>query len=300
MVDHKVGSSGGSPAKGAGKGKRVRKQKEPKMKPRISLKEAVAAVKPHVEKIARLKAMCSPPTGKDEKGWMLVPGVDAKIAAADLAAAEAELKSVITVLRQGIGYEPISLVLPVGLAIPNTAANLSQFVTNVDVTACPEWSSLQALFDEYRWCGADVKLVVNSTATANVGINTGMFGIAYAPTDAAVPSSISTIAQENHHRIFAMPSLGGSTVTTVGAVSSYSKNEPFDFHFRVKNMEALTVSSTGAISYSPGTWKNLPSGGANAAFDGTFKYYWENGVNSTSNGIASQLAYYHIEFRSRV
>jgi len=198
------------------------------------------------------------------------------------------------------GLKPTRMTLPFNVALNNTAANLSQFVTNVAVTSSPEWTSLQALYDEYRLLGGRVRVsTLARSSGASPGANNGWFCMGYDPLNPSVPSSVSDIAQLAQRVIAAVP------VNTAAGTGPFSvvdgKGHSFAFKTDAKRGGAsgLAFSSTGLVTYAPGMWRDLPTGGSTATTDGLFKVYWINDTASTSATVATAFVELDVELRSR-
>jgi len=265
---------------------------------RMDVRSAIKVIAPHVEKIRLLRANAAgPPTTPlnqaDTKGWMMVPGTDAKIAAAELATAVAEMNGVAALLRQNLGRSGTKLSLPVTIQVNNTAAGLCRFVTNVDVGACADWASLQVLFDEYRWNGADFNLFPQAGSVVAISMSAGQLYIGYDPADASVLTNAANAAELQHHKVVHVPSNAGTLMF------QSQHQSPITLKVRVKPDEVEAITSAGAVSYTPGMWKILPTAGMNVAYDGTIKFFWENNVAGAAAGVASLLSFYHVQFRSR-
>jgi len=263
------------------------------VKPKVDAMHAIRVVKPLLAKLDRLRALCQPPIGKDEKvikGWEMIPTGDMKAAELQMQLADAELKAVVSSIRQGLGMENCKLILPFALAYANTAAGQLFITGNVDCTALPEWASMRTLFDEYRFSG--IKIDISPLASSATALNTesGFMGIAYDPTDNTQLGTLVALAELAHHAIFCLPNFAGAG----GVITT----RPMQFSAHVKPNEALTVASSGVVGYTPGIWKNMPANGANAAYDGAIKFYWTNSGANGANAVAT-MQYFHISFRSR-
>jgi len=260
--------------------------------PKVDVMHAVRTLKPLMSKLASLKAMCVAPKS-DEKGWTVVPTGDTKLADMQAQLADADLKTVVGALKQGIGYEAMKVLLPVRFAVTNTAANQCALVTNIDVGSSNEWPAFLILFDEYRWSGTDTYVLPLAASVASPVADGGMFCIGYDPDGTTMATTSTDIAQLTHHGIFGAPN------ASITGASAVFHGKPWHFKAYVKNREVINpTTATGAVTYSPGSWKSLPAVGSNGSFDGVYKFWWLN-ASANSAIVATLLSYYHVQFRSR-
>jgi len=261
--------------------------------PKVDVMHAVSVIKPLLVKIEKLKALCVPPKVDSKSDWTVVPGGDTKVFEMQAQLADAEMKTIVGALKMGIGYEAMKVLLPIRFAFTNTAANTCALVTNVDVGASNEWTAFQVLFDEYRWSGTTTLLSPLAASVASPVADGGMFCFGYDPDGTTMATSSTDISQLAHHKVFCAPN------ASITGASAVFHGAPWTFEAKVKNREVLNPSTaTGAVTYSPGTWKSLPTPGSNGSFDGVFKVYWLN-ASANSAIVFTSISYYHVQFRSR-
>jgi hypothetical protein len=164
----------------------------------------------------------------------------------------------------------------------------------------PEWNSFAALYDEYRVHGGLVKfqLVYTSPLMATGLDPNSMFVLCYDPTDATVLGSVREGTEMGQHTLVA-----ASTVMYAGATNAYAlgyaraDGKPHEFKFSTGAVKGVTISSTGAINYSPGQWKGVNATGQNSP-DGQLKTYGQTAYATATISVVG-IVYLDVEFRSR-
>lgn len=185
--------------------------------------------------------------------------------------------------------------VPISFSFTNSAANLQQTVTPIDVTQTSEWSAFQTLYDEYRFVRADLSFVAYAGAnpSATSGGSDGLLCMAYDPVDNVVLSNSRNGAELSRFKLFS------GTTGTADTLATSQNGKPWNFKFSCHKDEVLSITNSGTITSAPGTWKNLPGSGANAAYDGYIKTYWSNSNSGASAVTLAGIAEFYIEFRSR-
>ncbi len=164
----------------------------------------------------------------------------------------------------------------------------------------PEWNSFAALYDEYRVHGGLVKFQLTYTSPLmGTGLDpNSMFVLCYDPTDATVLSSVREGTEMGQHTLVA-----ASTVMYAGATNAYAlgyaraDGKPHEFKFSTGAVKGVTISSTGAINYSPGQWKGVNATGQNSP-DGQLKTYGQTSYATATVSVVG-ITYLDVEFRSR-
>jgi len=188
-------------------------------------------------------------------------------------------------------------VLPVTTVFPATVTTgVVNSVLNVDVSASPEWTSIQALFDEYKFESGKYKYTVvaptNTVVLATSTLtNSACFAIGFDPSDSTAGTDVRDIVQLAQHqqkfpRMVATPTIG----TYVGVYGTQD-NIGMEFRWNLSKV-ALTINTSGVGS---GTWKAT---GLGSFSDGYVKTYYQSGFTTAINAVFG-TAYYKIEVRSR-
>jgi len=235
----------------------------------------------------------------DQKaGWIKLPSAtDVKVDSA----LEAELKSFTAFARQaiqsGIGMKAVHLVLPVTTSFQATVTTGTvNPILNVDVSQSPEWASIQALFDEYRFQDGVYKFVIVAPtqtvvlATSTI-INNANFAIGFDPSDSSATTDVRDVVQLAQHvqkfpRMVQTPTIG----TFVGVYGT-ADNEAMTFRWKLSPV-ALVINTSGS---SAGTWKAT---GLGSFTDGFIKMYYRSGFTTALEAVNGTM-YYHVEVRSR-
>jgi hypothetical protein len=185
--------------------------------------------------------------------------------------------------------KPIRLTLPFSFSLANTGVGLCTAVLQIDPSISTEWTSLQALYDEYKMHGFRCEYALISSCVGSTADS--MLVLAWDPVDATALTSVRNGCELTHHKLHALPNVSGANGTLANGT-------PLKFSVSIRNQESLTISSTGQVTGSPGSWKNLPTSGSIGSYDGALKVY---NVNSGGNGVAQVVGilYMDISFRSR-
>jgi len=184
---------------------------------------------------------------------------------------------------------PMEVIVPQGFNAVNGGANTLNLALPVTLSSAPEWSSFAGLYDEYRYAGAEVKIMLNLTANASVSSDC-MLGICYDPADNTPLSSTVNAAQFTRHKIFA------TSATSTGSAAVMPSGKPLDFKYSVKGDEVLSLGSGGIVSSAPGTWRYATNAGL--VNDGAIKFYWSNSGASGAIALVG-IVYHRVQLRSR-
>jgi len=253
------------------------------------------AIMHHAKLMAKVAAV-----GKLSAGWFSV-GKDTKLEDPAIALS-AELKDFTAFARgaigQNLGLKPIAMVLPVTTTFAATVTTgIVNSILNVAVSDSPEWTSIQALFDEYKFHKGvfryDVIAPTNTIVLGTSSIGTSAAcGIGYDPADNTAATDIRDILQLSQHKQLFPRIIATPTVGTYVGVFGRNDCEPNVFKFKVEDVAIVTNSGgTGAV----GMWKSTQL----ASFtDGYLKPYYLSGHSTAVNAIIGTL-YYHVSLRSR-
>jgi len=266
------------------------------------VRQMCKALRPLHEKVARLNSVVAPPPfGRDEKGWVAIPGPDQKIAVSEAALAASELKGAIAMMRGVIrssGVGSMKLQTPLSYALTNTAANLSQYVTGLNPVNSNEWTSLQALYDEYRLAALETQVTtLAGSSGAALNLDCGWLCIVYDPIDQTILANVATAGQASRGKLFAIPV---NPNAGTGPSSTLTNGRPLRAGpYHIKAEEGLTFDSTGLVIDAPGCWRNLPTAGSTATNDGYLKVFWKTDVAGAATVVASAMVFCTYDFRIR-
>lgn len=198
------------------------------------------------------------------------------------------------------GLKPLTIVLPISVQVSNTSASVCAAVLPVDVSASAEWSSLQQLYDQYRFKRGCIKMLYfanGNSFTPPSSLSDTMFVVAWDPVDQSALTSVRQGAELAQHRLSAPP-----VATQSGTAIQFSGTNPYDaagtaFKFAPVN-KVMAITASGTVNESPGCWKELPNSGSNGSPDGVLKFYNYNGL---ANGVAvvGAILFVEVELRSR-
>jgi hypothetical protein len=217
---------------------------------------------------------------------------------------DSELKFARGAIGQMFGMKPIPFNLP-------TPANFVSTVTTgvvsatfpMDASQATEWSSLAALFDEYKFVGGVYHFWVNSPTlistmgtSGNIGADSVLF-LGFDPSDNTAASSTGNIAMlEQHKGYYPRPiaTSASPTANTYAGVFNCVNGKPLVFEWKV-GCAAEFTGNGGAVG--PGQWK-ATAGNVSSFPDGTIKPYWASG-NALATTVINGMFYWHIHFRMR-
>jgi len=191
----------------------------------------------------------------------------------------------------------VQLVLPVTTSfLATVTTGVVNPILNVDVSQSPEWASIQALFDEYRFENGVYKFTViapTSTvvlATSSI-LNNANFAIGFDPADLSGTADVRDVVQLAQHVQKFPRMVATSTIGTYVGVYGTADNTPMIFKWKLSPV-ALVVNTSGS---GAGTWKAT---GLGSFTDGYIKMYYQSGFTTALNAVNGTM-YYHVEVRSR-
>jgi len=212
--------------------------------------------------------------------------------------------SSVRVLRtpsQGLkgGIRPLRITLPISFQTANTAASKDATVLSVDVTTSVEWSALSSLYDIYRLRGGRMRFTATNTSAAlPAAASDTMLVVGWDPSDGTALTSTRNGCELAQHVLFVSPSNDTSGGVVVADGFSKFTCVPLDFSFKTEAVSEITISAAGAVSSTPGMWKQVPAAGSNAAVDGYLKFYVYNGLANSATSTWGIL-FLDVELRSR-
>jgi hypothetical protein len=252
------------------------------------------------------KATASLKPAAAPQGWALVPDTKATVLVAPDTVAlmkeayEAEVKMVRGVLASAYGSKPVDFVLPVTTTFASTVTTgVVSTPLPIVITDSPEFTSLAALFDEYRFVSGRYDYVILTPtptvviATSSLTVNSNAV-IGFDPSDNTTPTDVRDVLQLEYHlqkypRMIATPTLG----TYVGVYGDV-ENRPYRFNWSYKDDAAFTGNG-GAVG--PGQWKST-AGNVSSFPDGSLKPYYLTG-ESTAKTTFTGVMYWTVHFRNR-
>lgn len=171
------------------------------------------------------------------------------------------------------------------------AGNNITGVIAVDPSGITEFTTLAALFDEYRVVGGHVNLFVRAVSNAANGATVDpRIVYAYDPSEAANLTTVVTALQLQHHQLMHAPS---DVVTATNTMVVPNRVE-YEFKYKVPE-GALAAAGT-----SPATGENWQATTSSAYLP----YGWTKavGINFVQAAVTVGIAAthtYHVEFRCR-
>ena len=207
-----------------------------------------------------------------------------------------QLKTLREIARNQFGNKAIRIALYIKSTFDVSGGGVMANVIAVDPQITAEFSSLSALFDEYRVLGGVYKFntlaVVPNTAAA-----TDPFAIVvYEPSDATAPTSVATSLTKQQHMLVPMPVVAG--VGVAGAVlAGVTQHVTKEFRWAVP--PGIILTSSGSAAANPtSTWQNTTSAAGTYYPYGWLKAYGTALTPVSTTGLCGYQEY-HCEFRCR-
>jgi hypothetical protein len=230
---------------------------------------------------------------KDSKD---VKSADVSILEQQLENLNKEFELLKTTFRAGLKDRPIRLRLsaPVTITTTVTTGVTKTVVVGaggnslLNPTRCTEWSTVIALFDEYKCLGGEVVFVyINPVLYATSVTSDSLPVMAYDVGDATTATSSIALTQQSQHKILPV-------VALFSAVNLQTSSTPNVKHsFRWHTPKGTVVPSV--LTAFPGTeW--IPCEAAGAA--GSLLFY-HIGTLITAIDSGSGVCYFDLEFRCR-
>lgn len=216
---------------------------------------------------------------------------------------EAELKVARQAIGSMFGSKPIRFMLPSpGVWNSTVTTGVVDAVFTLDASLATEWSSLAAIFDEYRFAGGHFDFSVTCPSLVTVMgtsalSSAAVLGFGFDPSDATVAASIGTIAQLEQHKLFfprLLATSASATANSYTAVFNNTNGRPMTF--RWKTGEAASFTGNGG-AVGVGDWK-ATQGNVSSFPDGVIKPYWSSGQSLAAVVIVG-VYYWEIHFRMR-
>jgi hypothetical protein len=205
-----------------------------------------------------------------------------------------ELQLAVGAFRAGLGDRPIRMKLSAAFAITTTVTSgvtntvtIATISNAINPSFATEWSSLSALFEEYRIFGGHCKFnYINRIESISASINSGTIPcMAYDADDATSATSTLLLTQTAQHRLY---STWVGTATQAVAPAAGITHE---FSFHIPKGDATGGSGTNI----PGTqWNPV----AAVTTHGYLKFFHQAAV-VTAIDTGAGIIYYDLEFRCR-
>lgn len=216
----------------------------------------------------------------------------------------AEFKALAATSRAAVqsmlGMKAIRFRLPVTNSMScAVTTGLVSATLALDISLSPEFASLAALFDEYRFEGGRFDFnIICPTPTIVLGTSaiTGasLAAIGYDPADATAATNVRDILQlEQHVQHFARIVPTATAGTFVGVYGTQD-NGPLRLSWKCARL--ATVSGNGG-AVAPGMWKSTQGNVSNFP-DGTIKPFYLSG-ETTAKACFEGTMYWDVHFRSR-
>jgi len=166
---------------------------------------------------------------------------------------------------------------------------------SISPSSSPEWSSFQALFDDYKVISAATRYLFTQSG-APVAATSPWYAVCYDATYGSAPTSVAACMESDRFQVGAL-SVGGnfpSSVTPAGTKDGVR-------HFKYAMPKAPIISpvavtgGTGIVANLPGSWIDM--GDAQSTSAGYLKLYCE--LSAASTITVRQITEFVVIFRQR-
>lgn len=239
------------------------------------------------------------------KGFVMVPDTKSAFPTPDSLASmqelyDSELKVARATLASVYGTKPVSFKLPVTTTLSTViTTGLASTPLPILITDSPEFTSLAALFDEYRFTRGEFLYTMNvPTPTIVLGTSSisgaSHAAIGFDASDATAATNVRDILQLQYHsqqfpRIVPTPTAG----TYVGV---YGKQDNSPYVLKWSYAHTDTVTGNGGV-VAPGMWKST-QGNVSTYPDGSLKPFYVTGETTVKPAFEG-VQYWFVEFRCR-
>jgi hypothetical protein len=181
------------------------------------------------------------------------------------------------------GDRKLLISLPALTSFNLNGSGVSNGVFLLDPSGLGEFSSIAAIFDEYRVTGCLVDSLMCNGATAATGVDP-WHAVCYDPADSSPMTSVTSVLQHEQHILQNFAVASGSYAVVNDRTKRWMVEVPHG------------VLSNGVTGVGASNWQPTNSGTSFLPY-GFFKAY---GTSSNVSQIAcSQIWYMHVEFRIR-
>ncbi len=231
-------------------------------------------------------------TGKDSK-------VDVSALDSAISTVEKAYELARTTLASAFGPRPVPFVLPMSVTMLTTGgAGILSAPLTINPSQSTEWTSLAALFDEYRCCSATLEYAIQAPA----GALTTSGGTTFSPNTLFVlgwdPSDNNPLGSVRQGTELQQHTLKAPSMRYAGAAGSYSGvfEGLHRFHVQIAKYAQLNVFGQ-STNDSPGQWK--PTNNSTALAEGYLKPYCATLLGTLNDTAVSGILYLRVEFRCR-
>lgn len=263
------------------------------------VKRGIAQIAPLITRLSAAKkklALVKAEYFKDTKGD---DKIDAKSLQTDCDQLQKELQLAVAAIKAGLGNRPIRMRLPASLTF--TATVTTGVVNTVkigggsgafDPSTSNEWSSVSALFDEYRLHGGDCHFIYGNSISPITNLTAagpdGLACIGWEADSSSAASSADAVAQLAQHMDFSP----GVTANTGNGNSSFQyKMEKF----RVTIPKGMMIPPTPNGNIPADEWIETN----NPVPSGYLKMYQKGGAIITADVVGAGRVYFDLSFRCR-
>lgn len=194
-------------------------------------------------------------------------------------------------VQSTFGNRPMKIRMP--YSFTQSCANVTgilQAFTPLDATACAEYASLAALFDEYKVNSFHVAF--NVTAVGGTSNQDGMFVLAYEPLDGSFLTSVRNGTEIARHLLCGTMQYSGG----LQIVFARAAGKPYEFGAEIPKGVALGFNS--GVPYDiNGAWVPTISTATNCYW-GYLKTYCQTGYVTVTNSV-NGIIYLDAEYRCR-
>ncbi len=221
---------------------------------------------------------------------------DVKLLQSRLAQYDAQVSLARSALVKITGNKPLRITLPVSFTMSTNSSGLLTAVLNVDPTAAVEFTTLAALFDEYKCLGGQLRFNITAVSPSYSGTapsaDNCMAVVAFDPAEGAPLTSVRNGTELAHHKLY------GTMATNNATGVSYSsfKHDPLSFQYRVPS--GITEGVVSNVQYLTGGGWYPTISTATTMYWGYIKTYTQTSYTAATVAVAG-VHYYDLEFRCR-
>jgi hypothetical protein len=252
----------------------------------------------------RMQKLSSSSSSKPEPlsaGWFSVQDVKAKPTPVDsdvMAQVCGELEMARGALASVYGKKPVPFVVPYSLTF-TSAGSVLGVAHSILITNAPEWTSLAALFDEWRPEHGHYAFTAQYSAVAVLSGNACGLALGFDPMDGTIATTVREVCELGQHQLY-RPVMDVGPTGTIVSTSFRTKNPSgmIEFNYTLKGVDASSYTAAGVIEVVNG-WRPTKTTGATANNSvGYIKSYAE--VASPAAGVClAGILYNYILLRSR-
>ncbi len=194
------------------------------------------------------------------------------------------------------GNRPLVIKLPISVTMSVATSGVLAAALPIDVTASTEFTSLAALFDEYKLLSGDIRF--NVTAY-NTGVGTtadadkGMMVMGYDPAEGSPLTSVRNGCELSHHALY------GSMATNGSAAVQFSTAAGHPHRFSFYPPKGVLAAINSNVQYlAADEWVPTTSSQTNLYW-GYLKTYFQTSYSGTTQNALVGILTLDVAFRCR-